>query len=112
MASDSKPRVYTDIIVITLDNHLVWAVVPMTVVIVVVVVMMMMVMMRVGRSSADVHIVIVSFNNHNILRMLRTMVMVVTVMVMMMVVVGVWGTTIVRDVISVNEGLRLRFLLV
>lgn len=68
MTSDSKPRVHADVVVITLDNHFLFAavsfVMSMTMVVVVVT--------RVGQrgSSTNINIVVVSFDNHNVVGVL------------------------------------------
>lgn len=80
ITSDSKPRVYADVVVITFNNHLVPAmslVVPMPVVIVVVIVLMS----RVGRAAAN--IVIFPRRNHITSSKRPPVVMVVVVVVMM-----------------------------
>ena len=69
MTSDSKPRVHADVVVITLDDHLLSATVSL---VVPVPVTMVVAVTRVGqrRSSTDINIVVVSFDNHNIVGVL------------------------------------------
>ena len=95
ITNESRPRAYADIVVISLDNHLVSAsmspVMPMS----------MVVVMVVTRGSAiDVDIVVVSFDNHNIVSVLRAVVVIVVVMVVVVAWIweGNWRTTVKGDV--------------
>jgi len=67
MTGDSGPRAHADVVVITLDDHLLYATfslaIPMAMTVVFVVAVT-----RVGQrgSSTDMNVVVVSFDNHNI----------------------------------------------
>ena len=70
MTSDSKPRVHADVVVITLDNHFLFAAVSL--VMSMAMIMVVVVVTRVGQrgSSTNINIVVVSFDNHNVVGVL------------------------------------------
>jgi len=72
MTSDSKPRVHADVVVITLDNHFLFAAVSLVMSMAMSMIMVVVVVTRVGQrgSSTNINIVVVSFDNHNVVGVL------------------------------------------
>jgi len=120
ITGDSGPRVHADVVVITLDDHLLSAAVslamPITVAMAVAVVVAVT---RVGQrgSSTDMNIVVVSFDNHNIVGVFRPVMTIAAMIVVVVVFVAVawirergWRATTKSDmaVLPVDVDVRSR----